>query len=138
MIPHMYKYKVALSAGPPAGRDTPGVTFSDKTTKYVMAAQVAMSQFPGSLLGAVVGWLVGNAWRNELLPGSMTSWRVPGWVVGIRDKRTNAEFENMRRRLESEGAPSGSASGVQQPSQADGNRRRTMPQQIIDEVRGAF
>ncbi|KAK3988183.1 hypothetical protein QBC44DRAFT_329955 [Cladorrhinum sp. PSN332] len=137
MIPHMYKYKVALSTGPPVGRDTLGVPFTDKSTKYFMAAQVALFQFPGSLLGAVVGWVVGNAWRAELLPGAMTNWRVPGWIVGIRDKKTNAEFENLRRRLETEGAPTGSASGVQQP-QAEANRRRTMPQQMIDEVRGAF
>ncbi|KAK4224981.1 hypothetical protein QBC38DRAFT_281768 [Podospora fimiseda] len=137
MIPHMYQYKVALSTGPPGNRDTPGVPFTDKSTKYLMAAQIAMAQFPGSLLGALVGWVVGNIWRAELLPGAMNTWRVPGWVVGIRDKKTNAEFENLRRRLETEGTPTGSASGVQQP-QTGGNRRRTMPQQIMDEVRGAF
>ncbi|KAK4167432.1 hypothetical protein QBC43DRAFT_230778 [Cladorrhinum sp. PSN259] len=137
MVPHMYQYKVALSTGAPAGRDTLGVPFTDKSAKYLMAAQVAAAQLPGSLLGALVGWVVGNLWRAELLPGNMNNWRVPGWVVGQKNKKTNAEFENLRRRLETEGSPSGSASGVQQP-QADANRRRTMPQQMLDEVRGAF
>ncbi|CAP71022.1 uncharacterized protein PODANS_6_3930 [Podospora anserina S mat+] len=141
MIPHMYKYKVALATGPPTGQDSAALTFSDKSTKYMMAGQLAMSQFPGSLLGAVVGWLVGYAWRNEALPGVLTRWRVPGWVVGMRGQKTNAEFENMRRRLESEGASTGTASGIQQqqagPTEGN-NRRRTMGQQLIDEVRGAF
>ncbi|KAK4188799.1 hypothetical protein QBC35DRAFT_181988 [Podospora australis] len=134
MIPHMYKYKVALSTGPPASDDTLGLTLSDKTTKYFMAAQLALFQFPGSLLGAIVGWVVGYAWRNEALPGALTRWRVPGWVVGLREQKTNPEFENMRRRLESEGA---STTGAQH-TQGEGNRRRTMPEQLIDEVRGAF
>lgn len=141
MIPHTYKYKVALTTGPPSANDeVPGVTFSDKSTKYLMAFQLALFQWPGSLLGAAVGWLVGSAWRSELMPGALTRWRVPGWVVGMRSVKSNERFEGMRRRLESEGALTGATSGVQQRQAAggEGNRRRTMGQQLLDEVREAF
>ncbi|KAL2024058.1 hypothetical protein VTK56DRAFT_9838 [Thermocarpiscus australiensis] len=141
MVPHMYKYKVALTTGPPADDSTPGLTFSDKFTKYVFALQLALFQWPGSLLGAAVGWMVGHAWRSELLPGALTRWRVPGWVVGMRGQKGNDRFEGMRRRLESEGASTGAASGAQQPVAGEGsnsNRRRTLGQQFLDEVRGAF
>ncbi|KAL2139312.1 hypothetical protein VTI28DRAFT_5349 [Corynascus sepedonium] len=139
MVPHVYRYKVALSTGPPSDNDeASGLTFSDKSTKYFMALQLALFQWPGSLLGAGIGWLVGQAWRSELLPGALTRWRVPGWVVGMRSPKSSERFEGMRRRLESEGASTGAASGAQQQGGGDGNRRRTMAQQLLDEARGAF
>ncbi|KAL2258716.1 hypothetical protein VTK26DRAFT_7862 [Humicola hyalothermophila] len=143
MIPHTYKYKVALTTGAPRPNDdVPGVTFSDKSTKYLMALQLALFQWPGSLLGAAVGWMVGHAWRSELLPGALTRWRVPGWLIGMRSVKSNERFEGMRRRLESEGASTGATSGSQHQQQqgagAEANRRRTMGQQLLDEVRGAF
>ena len=139
MVPHTYQYKVALSTGGPANNDdAPGVTFSDKSTKYLMALQLALFQWPGSLLGAGVGWLAGQAWRSELLPAALSRWRVPGWVVGMRGEKSSDRFEGMRRRLESEGASTGAASGAQQQAGAEANRRRTMGQQLLDEIRGAF
>lgn len=141
MVPHIYKYKVALSTGPPPTNDdsSPGLTLSDKSTKYLVALQLALFQWPGSLLGAAVGWMVGHAWRSELLPGAVTRWRLPGWMFGLKSRRSNDQFEGMRRRLESEGASTGAASGVQQPAGGErSNRRRTMGQQFLDEVRGVF
>ncbi|KXX74395.1 DSC E3 ubiquitin ligase complex subunit 2 [Madurella mycetomatis] len=139
MVPHIYKYKVAFSTGPPTDEESPGLTLSDKSTKYLMALQLALFQWPGSLLGAAVGWMVGQAWRSELLPGSVKRWRLPGWIVGLKGRKSNERFEGMRRRLESEGASTGAASGAQQPVGGDSNnRRRTMGQQLLDEVRGAF
>ncbi|KAK3371583.1 hypothetical protein B0T24DRAFT_595373 [Lasiosphaeria ovina] len=141
MIPHVYKYRVALSTAAPGNDDSMGLTFSDKSTRYLIALQLALFQLPGSLLGAAVGWVVGYSWRNELIPARLTRWRVPGWVVGLRSQKRNRGFEEMRRRLEGEGSGSGSstgaASGLQQPADSD-NRRRTMGQQLMDEVRGAF
>lgn len=140
MVPQIYRYRIVLSTDGPTDKpfDVPGVTLSDKTTKYLMALQLALFQWPGSLLGAGVGWLVGQAWRSELIPGALIRWRVPGWVVGMRTKRGSERFEGMRRRLETEGASTGAASGAQQQVGGEGNRRRTMGQQLIDEVRGAF
>jgi len=136
-VPHVYKYQLALTTGAPRDNDG-GLTLSDKSTKYLMALQVALFQWPGSLLGAAVGWVVGYSWRHELLPGALTRWRVPGWVVGLRSQRSSEGFEGIRRRLEGEGASTGSASGIQQPAEGEANRRRTMGQQLMDEVRGAF
>ncbi|KAK4122836.1 hypothetical protein N657DRAFT_646586 [Parathielavia appendiculata] len=141
MVPHIYQYKIVLSTGAPTGSDqddVPALIFSDKSTKYLMALQLALFQWPGSLLGAGIGWLVGYAWRSELLPGALTRWRVPGWVVGLRAQTGSDRLEGMRRRLESEGASTGAASGAQQQAGSDGNRRRTMGQQLLDEVREAF
>ncbi|QDS74767.1 hypothetical protein FKW77_001523 [Venturia effusa] len=74
------------------------VALTSKTIYYVFAIQLALSQFPSSILPAVVGWTVGYAYRNEVLPG--TSWRVPSWVVGQKNKKPTVE--TLRRRLEGE------------------------------------
>ncbi|CCC13928.1 unnamed protein product [Sordaria macrospora k-hell] len=141
MIPQIYKYKVALSTSPPptnASDDTSGLIFSDKSTRYLMALQLALFQWPGSLLGAVIGWVVGYLWRNDLLPAAVSRWRVPGWVVGLRSQKRNDRFDGIRRRLEDEGASSTGVATGAQPVVEGENRRRPLGQQLIDEVRGAF
>lgn len=82
-----------------------GVSVSDKWTVYMLAAQLALSQFPYGLLPALVGWVVGNAWSDELVPGGLVRWRVPAWVVGEdgQGKRGGrGQYEGLRRRLEEE------------------------------------
>jgi hypothetical protein len=142
IIPHVYKYRLALSASPPTDDNFVGLTFSDKSYRYLLAAQLALSQWPGSLLGALVGWVVGYSWRNDLLPGALMKWRIPGWIVGIRTEKRVEDFEGLRRRLEGEDpastATTATASGAQGRVDADAGRRRTMGQQIFDQVRGAF
>jgi hypothetical protein len=137
IIPHIYKYRLALSTAPPANDDFVGLTFTDKSYRYLLAVQLALSQWPGSLLGATVGWLVGYAWRNDLLPSALTRWRVPGWMVGVQGQKRSAAFEGLRRRLEGE-TSSGLASGVQPAADNEASRRRTIGQQLMDQVRGAF
>ncbi|TLS26249.1 hypothetical protein PpBr36_04422 [Pyricularia pennisetigena] len=136
-VPHVYQYRLALSAAPPTDEQFVGVTFSNKSYKYFLAIQLALSQWPGSLLGAIVGWTVGYAWRTDLLPGSLTKWRVPGWLVGMRTTRRRQEFDGLRRRLEDEDA-TGAASGSQITQDTDAGRRRTVGQQIFDEFRGSL
>ncbi|KAL4990656.1 hypothetical protein BDW68DRAFT_154177 [Aspergillus falconensis] len=103
------------------------LSLTDKSTTYLIAAQLSLSQFPHMLFPSAIGWIVGVAWRAEALPfaaGSGSSgWRVPGWVVGeervafpARGGGNEAQFEGLRRRLESEAAAasaavSGSADG---------------------------
>lgn len=137
LVPHTYKYRVALTTGEPSNDDA-GLTFSDKSYRYLLAAQLALFQWPGSLLGAGVGWIIGYMWRNELLPTALTHWRVPGWVVGIRSQKRSGGFEGLQRRLEGESSTSGTASGAHTTAEGEPNRRRTMGQQLLDEVRGAF
>lgn len=138
MIPHLYKYKIATSTTPQADGQYQGLTFSDKSYRYLLAIQLALSQWPGSVLGAFTGWVVGYAWRMEILPRSLTRCRIPGWIVGVRTPRRSEEFEGLRRRLEGESTSAVTASGVQSQPEGDGGRRRTMGQQIMDQFRGAI
>jgi len=136
MIPHIYKYRLALSTSAPNDNHFVGLTFSDKSYRYLLALQLALFQWPGSLLAAAVGWVVGHAWRNGVLPGSLTTWRVPGWMVGIRGPKRTEEFEGLRRRLEGEN--SAAATGMQTLGQEATGRRRTTRQQLFDQFRGAL
>lgn len=81
-----------------------GLDLTDKWTTYLLTAQLALSQFPYGLLPAFVGWVVGSAWTEELVPVSLVRWRVPAWVVGEdnKGKRRGQQFEGLRRRLEEE------------------------------------
>lgn len=148
MIPHIYKFRTALTTSSPSGPDAAhGLIFSDKAFRYIFPLQLALSAWPGSLLGALVGWVVGYAWRGDLLPGVVTRWRLPGWMVGVRTLKPSREFEGLRRRLEGENATTAphsaaadaTASGVQGGlgEGGDAGRRRTLGQQMLDQVSGA-
>ncbi|KAL7624506.1 hypothetical protein AAE478_006071 [Parahypoxylon ruwenzoriense] len=138
MVPPIYRYKIATSTSTQTDDQAPGIAFSDKSYRYLLALQLALFQWPGSLFGALIGWVVGYSWRMEVLPRSLIRWRLPGWVVGIRTQRRSQEFEGLRRRLEGEGASTGAATGVQDQADAEGGRRRTMGQQVMDQFHGAF
>ncbi|KAI1766855.1 hypothetical protein GGR53DRAFT_181649 [Hypoxylon sp. FL1150] len=138
IVPPVYKYKVATSTSTATDDQTPGVTFSDKSYRYLLAFQLALFQWPGSLLGALMGWMVGLSWRMEVLPRSLIRWRLPGWVVGMRIQRRSQEFEGLRRRLEGEGTTTAAATGSQSQADNEGGRRRTMGQQVMDQFHGAF
>lgn len=134
MIPHTYQYKIATSIS--GENDNQGITLSDKSYRYLLAAQLALSQWPGSVLAALAGWLVGYSWRMEILPRRLTRWRLPSWVLGVRAPRRNEEFEGLRRRMEGDAA-SATTTGAQAGGDAtDGGRRRTMGQQFMDQFRG--
>jgi hypothetical protein len=138
VIPHVYKYRVAASAAAPTTEPFVGLTFSDKSYVYLPACQLALSQFPGSFLCAVVGWVVGHSWRNEVLPVAMISWRIPGWMVGIAPRKRGEDFEAMRRRLEGENTNAAMATGSDGRLGGEAGRRRTLGRQLIDQFRGAF
>ena len=141
-IPQIYKYRIATSSSTPRNPSEPftGVTLSDKSYIYLPAIQLALSQFPGSLFSAIIGWIVGSAWRNDVLPGQVTSWRLPGWMVGIRGVKRSEEFEGLRRRLEGEGAGAGTAQATGSDGRLGGDvgRRRTLGRQLLDQFRGAL
>ena len=127
-IPQLYRYKIITAdtgsrprragdgdADASAHPQQPaGIVLSDKSTTYLIAAQLALSQFPYQLLPAAVGWTIGTAWMGELLPGGLGRWRVPSWVVGETSKsKERGQFEGLRRRLEEEGS---SADGMRNVS----------------------
>ena len=119
-VPTLYRYRVVLP-GFGGGNGSAGegnasrkyITVSEKTVVYVLAAQLSLSQFPYNLVPAVAGWVVGSAWRADLLPGGMGRWRIAGWIVGQggagkgAQGRGREEYAGLRRRLEEEGASHG-------------------------------
>lgn len=111
-IPPMYTYHIGTASPTPDPPQIPSatITLTSKSTNYFLPLQLALSQFPSSILPAFVGWLIGNAYRRELLP--WTSWRVPGWLVGQSGRRDARRVEALRRRLEE---TEGVASGVESP-----------------------
>lgn len=134
IVPHMYKYRIATSSS--TTDRFSGVTLSDKSYRYALAAHLALLQWPGSLLGALCGWVVGHAWREGLLPPALVSWRLPGWMLGMSaQQRRGAEFEGLRRRLEGGDQASAASTGVQGQAEGQAERRRTMGQQIMDQFR---
>ena len=138
VIPHIYKYRIAASSAPPTNEPFYGLTFSDKSYIYLPALQLSLSQFPGSLLCAFIGWVVGYSWRNEVLPGAVTRWRVPGWMVGIQQRKRGEDFEGLRRRLEGENTDAAVATGSDGRLAGEVGRRRTLGRQLLDQFRGAF
>ncbi|PHH77544.1 hypothetical protein CDD82_3468 [Ophiocordyceps australis] len=137
MVPHMYKYRIATS---PLDEPFSGVTFSDKSYQYLIALHLALLQWPGSVVGAAVGWVVGHAWRGGVFPTALVAWRVPAWMVGMSASKRSAEFEGLRRRLESDNGASAVSSALQSHGQGSqrSDRRRTMGQQIVDQFREAL
>lgn len=113
-----------------------GLDLTSKSTTYILPLQLALAQLPGSAIAAGVGWLVGFAYRREILPGA-ARWRVPVWVVGGTEQKER--YDNLRRRMEGE---AGRATGVEGANGANGGdqgvRRRGMVGGLVDQFRGAF
>lgn len=149
-IPGLYKYKIVTgSASTRSDRgvevdsqdqDPPGVVLSDKSTTYLLAAQLALSQFPYQLMPAAVGWLVGSAWMGDLLPGRLGRWRVPLWMLGESAKsRERGQYEGLRRRLEEEGSAADGMRNVsdQQAARGSEDERRGFLRQISSYFTGS-
>lgn len=104
-IPRLGGFKILIDSDETKIRNgtARGVEFTDKWTVYLITVQLALSQFPFGLLPATVGWVVGSAWVEELVPSGLVRWRVPGWVVGEDGgKKGSRQYEGLRRRLEEE------------------------------------
>ncbi|RMY27397.1 hypothetical protein D0866_10179 [Hortaea werneckii] len=131
-IPYIYKYR--LSSPIPATGSSErehGLELTSKATSYLLPLQLAFSQLPGSAIAAGIGWVVGFAYRREVLPGA-ARWRVPSWVIG--DSGQKERYASLRRRMEGE---AGRATGIQTQRQGEGARRRGMVGGLIDQFRGA-
>lgn len=129
-IPYVYKYRVSSSSPMGSAPDQEhGILLTSKSTSYLLPMQLALSQFPGSLFAAAIGWLVGFAYRRDILPGAH-KWRVPGWVIGGSEQKER--YDTLRRRMEGE---AGRATGVE--NNRDHTRRRGLVGGLIDQFRGA-
>lgn len=146
-VPSCWRWRVRLTGGEETGNGGgKRLVFSDKSTVYLIAVQLACCQFPWGLPVAAVGWVLGLLWRTEVLPGS--GWRVPAWVVGesefgVGGMGRKREFEGLRRRLEDESRAErerdmGVATSVDDlRDQQDTGRRRGVLRQVGDFFRGA-
>ena len=106
---------------------------TSKATSYILPLQLALSQLPGSAITAAVGWVIGLAYRREILPGA-ARWRVPTWVLGGNEQKER--YDNLRRRMEGE---AGRATGVEtNANTGDQARRRGVLGGLADQFRGAF
>ncbi|KAK6344147.1 hypothetical protein TWF696_007789 [Orbilia brochopaga] len=148
VIPPTYKFRFLLPdlspqprqpAATPAQQviqdeEEPGVTLTDKFPAYLIAFQLAVSQPPGSILGAAVGFIAGYAWRAELLPWGR--WRYPIWLF---EKGRDGDYGELRRmaRGEEQQTVVGSPAGANQ-ADAGADGRRPLSTQILDQFRGGF
>lgn len=150
VIPHVYRYRIATSdsatpaasasaapssSGPSATDDGfTGLTFSDKSYRYLIPLQLALMQFPASLITAPLGWALGYAWRSGVFPARLTAWRVPAWLVGGTSRKPSAQFEGLRRRLEDEDAdPTAATATGREGQERSGPQRRTVTQEIFQQ-----
>ncbi|GIJ81898.1 hypothetical protein Asppvi_000401 [Aspergillus pseudoviridinutans] len=155
-IPHTFRYRISTSTSTTTASNTDDrgegrqqgkyltLHLSDKSTTYLVAAQLALSQFPGMILPAAVGWFVGLAWRAEALPLPAAGWRVPAWVVGEKEVgrrggqggEAGERYEDLRRRLEGEAVAAAAASGnAGLGSEASGQRQRRREGGFMDRLR---
>ncbi|RYN60924.1 hypothetical protein AA0114_g796 [Alternaria tenuissima] len=148
-IPYTYRYKISPWSAPtsPSSSSTQSntqslsalwsrsLTLTSKSLSYLPPLQLALSQFPGSLVAAAVGWGVGTAYRRDVLPGA-SRWRVPGWMVGEEKK---GGFEGLRARLdaerEREGGGAGLATGIL-AEDGQARQRRTLGDMVAEQFRG--
>ncbi|KAF2628692.1 hypothetical protein BU25DRAFT_430527 [Macroventuria anomochaeta] len=135
-VPYTYKYRIAPSSPSSTAPTTAqqatsiwsrSITITSKAASYLPPFQLALSQFPGSLLAAAVGWAVGTAYRRDLLPGA-SGWRVPGWMVG-QEEGDKGGFEGLRQRLESERGD-GASTGILAGETGGARQRRTLGEMI--------
>lgn len=138
-IPYTYKYRISPTSPSSSSTTNPSttqqatsiwarsITITSKATSYLAPFQLALSQFPGSLLAAAVGWAVGTAYRRDLLPGAY-GYRVPGWMVG-QEEGEKGGFEGLRQRLESERGE-GNSSGILAGETGQVRQRRTLGEML--------
>lgn len=147
-IPHTFKYRISTSGGS-TGRRNPNaanynnnnnnnnqaqnekpsltILLSDKSTTYLVAAQLALSQFPASLLPAITGWAVGVAWRGDLLPvsrGIARGWRIPAWIVGEKEPARRSSPASASATATAAGGGAGPGGGGEDSEQYENLRRR--------------
>ena len=134
-VPYSYRYRVASSSSSTSSTSTSqsssgeskGFELTSKSLSYLPALQLALSQLPGSLLPAAIGWAVGYAWRLDLLPYPASRWRIPEWLFGGGSSRRMGVRQGAGARTSARSSMegdrgTGEASGVGQSS-AEGRRR---------------
>lgn len=61
----------------PSSSSPSGFVLTDKWGLYLLYTQLALSQFPGSLICAVTGYITGLMWEFSLVPSIVKHFRLP-------------------------------------------------------------
>src|SRR5271169_3964174 len=70
-------YTLRLGATTPTPSSTSGLILTDKWGLYLLYVQLAFSQFPGSLICAITGYITGLMWEFSLVPSVLKHFRLP-------------------------------------------------------------
>jgi len=70
-------YTLLLGASTPNPTSPNSLALTDKWGLYILYAQLALSQFPGSLICALTGYLTGLMWEFSLVPSALKHFRLP-------------------------------------------------------------
>src|SRR5947207_1065944 len=72
LIPPSYTLHLGSTASSPTS-----LSLTDKWGLYLLYTQLSLSQFPGSLICAVTGYLTGLCWEFSLIPAVIKHFRLP-------------------------------------------------------------
>ncbi|PCH40949.1 hypothetical protein WOLCODRAFT_137098 [Wolfiporia cocos MD-104 SS10] len=113
-----------------------GLTVNDKATTYLLAAQLAISHFPSTMLPISMGILSGYIYRSDLL--QLKSWRVPhrlqrfveSWLAPLYGerravRRTIRVFPESRSRRRSDRTATSEEEPVTTADRQGATRQRT-------------
>lgn len=72
IVPAIYQFRIF------------GVAFNNKSFMYVLAAQLAFSAVPGSLVSAIIGVVAGQLYRADLF--NLKTYQLPPWLVRLSSR----------------------------------------------------
>ena len=75
LIPPSYTLRIGAST--PSPSSTSGIALTDKWGLYMLYTQLALAQFPGSLICAMTGYVTGLMWEFSLVPVIIKHFRLP-------------------------------------------------------------
>ena len=76
-------YTLRLGATTPTPSSTSGLVLTDKWGLYLLYMQLAFSQFPGSLICAITGYITGLMWEFSLVPSVIKHFRLPRALFSV-------------------------------------------------------
>jgi CUE domain len=89
-------YTLHVGANTPRPQSPKGLTVTDKWAMYLLYTQLALSQFPGSLICAATGYLTGLCWQFSLVPAALKHFRLPRRLFGGEATVTQANARTAR------------------------------------------
>jgi len=123
-----------------------GVVLNNKSFTYLLAAQLAFSAVPGSLVSAVIGAVVGQIYRADLF--SLKTYQIPPWLIRLssnvapyvigstRPPRRSNRALHEGSRASSTSVPSARAGGIGDEDEGPITTARQSPSSTTRDGRG--